>query len=82
VLALYALGFWTIIKKNRGNKVIECGVAALILAFATGAASKANAPDWVLGSFGVLLLLMCFLTVGLFAHECYKALRRWLWKSD
>ena len=66
----------------RGNRVIECGVISLVLVFAEGIAAKSNAPDWVLESLGVLLLLMCFLTVALFARECYQGIRRWLRKPS
>jgi hypothetical protein len=54
----------------------------LILCFVLAFTVKANAPDWFLASLGLLLLLMCFVTVGLFARECYVSLRNRLWKSD
>lgn len=82
VTAFYAFAFWRIVKTNRGNRVIECGVISLALAFASGFAARSGAPDWVLESLGALLLLMCFLTVGLFARECYVALRSRLRKSN
>jgi hypothetical protein len=53
----------------------------LILVFAEGFAVRANAPDWLLESFGILMLLMCFLTVALFARECYQGIRQRLGKS-
>jgi hypothetical protein len=82
VTAFYAVALWRIVKTNRGNRVIECDVISLVSAFAFGFAATSGAPDWVLESLGTLLLLMCFLTVGLFAHECSVAFRRKLWKSD
>jgi hypothetical protein len=82
VVAFYAFASWRLVTTNRGNRVIECGVISLVLVFAEGIAGKSNAPDWVLGSLGVLLLLMCFLTVGLFARECYQGVRRWLRKPS
>jgi hypothetical protein len=82
IVAFYAFGLWRIVATNRGNRVIECGVISLVLVFAEGIAAKSNAPDWVLGSLGVLLLLMCLLTVGLFARECYQGIRRWLRKPS
>jgi hypothetical protein len=82
VTALYAFALWRIVKTNRGNRVIECGIISLVLAFASGFAAKSDAPDWVLESLGALLLLMCFLTVGLFALECYVAIRNRWRKSD
>jgi hypothetical protein len=82
VTAVYAFAGWRLVKANSGNKVIECGVISLILVFTGGAVAKSNAPDWVRESIGVLMLLMCLATVGLFARECYQALRRRLSKSD
>lgn len=82
VVSFYAFALWRIVATNRGNRVIECGIISLVLVFAEGIAGKSNAPDWVLGSRGVLLLLMCFLTVGLFARECYQGIRRWLRKPN
>ena len=81
----YAFALWRIVATNRGNRVIECGVMSLVLVFAEAIAAKSNAPDWVLESLGVLLLLlllMCFLTVRLFARECYQGIRRWLGKPS
>lgn len=82
VTALYANAFWRILKENRGNRVIECGIISLVLAFASGFAIKLGAPDWLIESMGLLLLLMSFLTLGLFSRECYVALRRRLRKSN
>jgi hypothetical protein len=82
LLPFYAFALWRIVATNRGNRVIHCGVISLALVFAEGIAAKSNAPDWVLGSLVVLLLLMCFLTVGLFARECYQGIRRWLRKPS
>jgi hypothetical protein len=82
VTAFYAFALWRVVKTNRGNRVIECGVISLVLLFAAGFAGRSGAPDWVLESLGTLMLLMCFLTLGLFARECYVALRRRLWKSN
>jgi hypothetical protein len=82
VTAFYAFAGWRLVKANSGNKVIECGVISLILVFVGGAFAKSNAPDWIRESIGALMLLMCFATVGLFARECYQAIRRRLSKSD
>ena len=82
VTAFYAFADWRVVKANSGDKVIECGVISLILAFIAGSVAKSNAPDWVRGSVGSLMLLMCFVTVGLFARECYQAIRRRFSKSN
>jgi hypothetical protein len=76
VTGLYALALWRVVVTNRGNRVVECGVISLILVFGLGSASRAKAPDWFMESCGILMLIMCFLTVGFFARECYQALRR------
>lgn len=31
IVAVYAVAFWRIIRRNAGNKVIECGGIALVL---------------------------------------------------
>jgi hypothetical protein len=82
VTAIYAFATWRVVATSRGNRVIECGVISLILVFAEGFATRSNALDWVLESFGVLMLLMCFLTVALFARECYQGIRQRLGKSN
>jgi nucleoside recognition membrane protein YjiH len=81
VIAVYAIAGWRLVKANTGNKVIECGVISLVLVFAAGAVAKSHSPNWVMESIGTLMLLMCVATVGLFARECYQAIRRRLVKS-
>jgi hypothetical protein len=81
VLAFYAFAGWRIVKTNRGNRVIECGIVAIILLFALGLLAKLGAPDWLMGSLGLLLLLVCLLTVGLYIRKAYLAVRQRLWKS-
>ncbi len=76
VLAFYSLALWRIVKSNQGNKVIECGSIALALLFFLSYLSKMKAPDWVLESLGILLLLLSFLTLGLFLREGYRAIRQ------
>jgi membrane-associated PAP2 superfamily phosphatase len=70
------------VKANRGSKVIECGGIAILLLFAIGFLSKSNAPDWLMASLFILLLLVCFLTVGLYMLKGYRFLRQRLWKSN
>jgi len=82
VTAFYAFAVWRVVATNRGNRVIECGIISLILVFAEGFAAKSNAPDWLLESFGALMLLMCCLTVTLFARECYQGIRGRVGKSN
>jgi hypothetical protein len=82
VLVFYGFALWRIVRTNRGNKVIECASIAILLVFVSGILSKLNAPDWLLGSLGVLLLLMCFLTVGLYILKGYRFLKQRIWKSN
>jgi hypothetical protein len=55
---------------------MECASIALLLVFVVGTLSKLKAPDWLLESVGTLMLLMCFLTVGLYALKGYRFLRQ------
>jgi hypothetical protein len=82
VLAFYAFAFWRMVKANRGSKVIECGGIAILLLLAIGFLSKSNAPDWLMANLFILLLLVCFLTVGLYIQKGYRALRYRPSKSD
>src|SRR5205807_10415800 len=82
VTAFYAFAVWRVVGTNRGNRVIECGIISFILVFAEGFAAKSNPPDWFLESLGVLMLVMCFLTVALFTRECYQGIRRRFGKSN
>jgi hypothetical protein len=64
VTGVYGLAFWRIVKANRGNKVIECGVLALLVLLSFGPISKIpNLPDWVLTAIGMLMFLLCLLTM-------------------
>ena len=83
MLAFYGVCFWRIVKSNRGNNVIECGSLALMVMVGLTVLIKIpNVPDWVLGSIGLLLLLLCLLTIGFLFQQGYRAIRRKLWKSD
>jgi hypothetical protein len=48
---------------------------SLGIVFVLAFAAKASAPVWILLSVGILLFVMGFLTVGLFARECYVSIR-------
>ena len=64
VAAVYWLSLWRIIKRNRGNRVIECSSIALMLAFLIMLLMKfTNLPGWLIPSLGLLLFLLCLLTV-------------------
>jgi UDP-N-acetylmuramyl pentapeptide phosphotransferase/UDP-N-acetylglucosamine-1-phosphate transferase len=82
VLAFYVFAFWRMVKADRGSKVIECGGIAILLVLAIGFLSKSNAPNWLMASLFILLLLVGFLTVGLYIQKGYRALRHRLGKSN
>jgi hypothetical protein len=62
-VGFYAFAVWRLARANRGNKVLECARVSLLLVFVCGALSKLNVPNWLLESLGLLMLLMCFVTV-------------------
>ncbi len=76
VAVVYWLSLWRIIKGNRGNRVIECGTITLMLFFFMMLLMKlTNLPDWVLPSLGVLLLLLCLLTMFFLFLQGVEAIR-------
>jgi hypothetical protein len=76
VAAVYGLSLWRIIKGNRGNRVIECGSIALMVLFLMMLLMKLpNVPDWVPPSLGLLLLLLCLLTIFFLLLQGFQAIR-------
>ena len=83
VVVFYAVAFWRIAKSNRGTMVIECGSMAIMVVIVMRVLIEIpNVPGWVLGSIGVLLFLLCVLTIGFLLQQGYRATRRRLKKSD
>ena len=77
VAVVYWLSLWRIIKGNRGNRVIECGSITLMLFFLMMLLMKLTTlPDWVLPSLGVLLFLLCLLTMFFLVLQGVQAIRR------
>ena len=73
---LYGLSFWRIVRKNRGNKVVECGIMAIMVTLAMAFLLKyVDLPDWVFFSFILLLFLLCMATLFFVAQRAYRALR-------
>jgi hypothetical protein len=73
---VYCLSLWRIIKGNRGNRVIECGSITLMLFFLMMLLMKiTNLPDWVLPSLGLLLFLLCLLTMFFLFLQGIQAIR-------
>lgn len=76
VAVVYWLSLWRIIKGNRGNRVIECGSITLMLAFLMMLLMKIpNLPDWLLPSLGVLIFLLCLLTMFFLLLQGVQAIR-------
>ena len=77
VAIVYSLSLWRIIKGSHGNRVIECGSIALIIALLMVALIKfPNLPDWVQPSLGLLLLLLCLLTIFFLLLRGVQAIRQ------
>jgi hypothetical protein len=77
VAIAYSLSLWRIIKGNRGNRVIECGSIALMIALIMVVLIKIpNLPDWVQPSLGLLLLLLCLLIIFFLLLRGVQAIRR------
>lgn len=76
VAIVYWLALWRIIKENRGNRVIACGSITLMLFFLMMLLMKLTSlPDWVLPSLGVLLFLLCLLTMFFLLLKGVQAMR-------
>lgn len=77
LLAFNSFVFWQIFKTNPANRVIRCGVIALVVFAALAVLMKVPwVPDWVLGSLGLLLFFLCLLTMGFLFQQGYRAIRR------
>jgi hypothetical protein len=76
VAVVYWLSLWRVIKGNCGNRVIECGSIALMLFFLMMLLIKlTNLPDWVLPSLGLLLFVLCLLTMFFLLVQGVQAIR-------
>jgi len=65
VVAVYAVAFWRIIRRNAGNKVIECGGIALVLfVLLAKLINIKGLPGWLEPSLGLLLFVLCLLTMA------------------
>jgi hypothetical protein len=76
VAVVYWLLFWRIIKSNRGNRVIESGSITLMLAILRMLLMKlTNLPYWVLPSLGLLVFVLCLLTMFFLLVQGVQAIR-------
>lgn len=76
VAVVYCLSFWRIIRRNRGNRVIECGSITLMLFFLMMFLMQVkNLPDYVLPSVGLLAFLLAMLTMVFWLLQGVQAIR-------
>ncbi len=76
-ILLWGALFWRTARQNRGNKVIECGVLAVMVLLVMAFLSRViEFPDWALVALIALLFLLCMVTLFFFGQECVRALRR------
>ena len=76
VAVVYWLLFWRVIESNRGNRVIECGSITLMLAILMMLLMKlTNLPNWVLLSLGLLVFVLCLLTMFFLLVQGVQAIR-------
>ena len=68
-LPFYGFSFWRIARQNKGNKTIECGIIAIAVIFGMAFLSKlVDLPDWAIGALCLLLVVLCFATLGFFVQ--------------
>ena len=77
VVLLYGFALWRTFKSNPGNRVVECGSITLIVFVVMLALFKIpNIPVWLSAWLGLLLFLLCLLTMFFLAQQGYRARRR------
>ena len=77
VFFLYGLFFWRQFKSNPGNRLVECGSITLIAFFAMIPINSAgDVPDWLFGSWLILIALLCFATLFFLLQRIFRALAR------
>lgn len=77
LILLYGFSFWTIFKRNPGNRVIACGsITLMVFAVMMALIRIPNFPTWVVALFGLLVLILGLLTIFFLLQQGYHALRR------
>ena len=62
--------------RKSGNNVVRCGAIALVVFFVMAALMNVKyLPSWVLPTLGMLLFVLCVLTMFFLAQQGYRALR-------
>ncbi len=75
IFLTYGTVFWRMLRSNRGNKPIELGAIALIVFLAFIPLSKLGVPDWLVASWGILVIVLCFATLFFVVQWFYRELR-------
>jgi len=69
----YGLFLWRLVKKNPGNRVIECGSMSIAVLLAFVLLSQATGlPDWIIASLCLLLATLCFATLFFLAQRIFR----------
>lgn len=77
LVLFYGFSFWRIFKGNPGNRVIECGSITLMVFVVMLVLFKVpDFPVWALAWLGLLLFLLCLLTMFFLVQQGYRALHR------
>jgi len=72
----YAIIFWRIFRRFRGDRFIECAsVTTFLLAVVMALYRIPNVPSWVVKSILTLLVFFCWLSVYFGLQQVYRALR-------
>jgi hypothetical protein len=81
VTAGYFYFFWRTFRRNRGNKLVECGTITVAVFFAMVPFSRIpgstnHIPDWIFLPYILLVVLLCFTTLFFLAQRIWRALFR------
>jgi hypothetical protein len=69
--------FWRTFKSNPGNRLIECGSMTVIVFMAVIPLTQfGELPDWLIVSWVILVVVLCFSTLFFVAQRIYRAVRR------
>jgi hypothetical protein len=77
----YGVSFWRILRRNPGNKLIECGTLTVVVFLAMVPVSTIPGftnwvPDWAFGLWILLTILLCFSTLFFLAQRIFQAARK------
>lgn len=77
IAGLYGVFFWRTFKKNPGNRFVESSMITLmVLIVLIPLAKLPSIPDWLLFSWLLLVVLLCFSSLFFLFQRAVRALRR------